>query len=43
MKLKQKTLVAMAADQGEGFDHHRKPTKRDRFLATMDVYPLRKH
>ena len=33
--MKQKTL-AMAADQGEGFEHYRKPTKRDAFLATME-------
>ena len=32
--MKQQTL-AMAADQGEGFEHYRKPTKRDAFLATM--------
>lgn len=33
--MKQQTL-AMAADQGEGFDHYRKPTRRDVFLATME-------
>ena len=33
--MKQQTL-AMAVDPGVGFDHHRKPTKRDRFLAAMD-------
>ena len=35
MKMKQQTL-AMAADQGEGFEQYRKLTKRDTFLATMD-------
>ena len=35
MNVKQQTL-AMAADQGEGFEHYRKPTKRDAFLATME-------
>lgn len=33
--MKQQTL-AMAADQGEGFERHRKQTKRDTFLATME-------
>ena len=33
--MKQQTL-AMAADQGEGFEPYRKPTKRDTFLATME-------
>lgn len=33
--MKQQTL-AMAADQGEGFDHYRKPTRRDVFLSTME-------
>jgi IS5 family transposase len=33
--MKQQTL-AVAADQGAGFERHRKPTKRDVFLATMD-------
>jgi IS5 family transposase len=33
--MKQQTL-AMAADQGEGFERHRKQTKRDAFLATME-------
>ena len=31
----QKTL-AMAADQGAGFEQYRRPTKRDVFLATME-------
>lgn len=31
----QQTL-AMAADQGAGFERYRKPTKRDEFLATMN-------
>jgi IS5 family transposase len=31
----QQTL-AMAADQGAGFEQHRKPTRRDEFLATMN-------
>ena len=26
----------MAADQGEGFEHYRKPTMRNAFLATME-------
>jgi IS5 family transposase len=34
-RMKQQTL-AMAADRNEAFEQHRKPTKRDRFLATMD-------
>ena len=33
--MKQQTL-AMAADQGEGFERFRKPTRRDEFLATME-------
>ena len=33
--MKQQTL-AMAADQGDGFEQYRRPTKRDTFLATMD-------
>jgi len=33
--MKQQTL-AMAADQDEGFEPYRKPTKRDTFLATME-------
>lgn len=32
--MKQQTL-AMAADQGQGFEQYRKPTRRDTFLATM--------
>ncbi|MFZ3287570.1 MAG: IS5 family transposase [Telluria sp.] len=32
--MKQRTL-AMAADQGAGFERHRKPTRRDVFLDTM--------
>ena len=33
--MKQETL-AMAADQGAGFEQHRKPTRRDVFLETMN-------
>jgi IS5 family transposase len=33
--MKQQTL-AMAADQGDGFERYRRATKRDVFLATMD-------
>ena len=33
--MKQQTL-AMAADQGQGFEQYRKPTRRDTFLATME-------
>jgi IS5 family transposase len=33
--MKQQTL-AVAADQGEGFERYRKPTKRDTFVATME-------
>lgn len=33
--MKQQTL-AMAADQGDGFEPYRKQTKRDTFLATME-------
>jgi len=33
--MKQQTL-AMAADQGAGFEQHRKPTRRDVFLDTMN-------
>ena len=33
--MKQQTL-AMAADQSDEFEHYRKPTKRDAFLATME-------
>ena len=35
VKMKQQTL-AMAADQGDGYEPHRKLTKRDTFLATME-------
>ena len=39
--MKQQTL-AMAADQGDGFEQYRRPTKRDAFLATMDeIVPWR--
>ena len=34
--MKQQTL-AMAADQGSGFEQHRKPTRRDEFLNTMEA------
>ena len=34
--MKQQTL-AMAADQSSGFENHRKPTRRDEFLKTMDA------
>ncbi len=33
--MKQQTL-AMAADQGEGFEQHRRATRRDVFLLTME-------
>lgn len=33
--MKQQTL-AMAADQGQGFEQYRKPTRRDTFLTTME-------
>ena len=33
--MKQQTLV-VAADQGAGYEQHRKPTRRDEFLATMN-------
>lgn len=33
--MKQQTL-AMAADEGSGFERHRKPTRRDEFLKLMD-------
>lgn len=37
--MQQKTL-AMAADQGAGFEQYRRPTKRDAFLKTMnDIVP----
>lgn len=35
MRMKQQTL-AMAADQGAGFEQFRRPTKRDVFLETME-------
>jgi hypothetical protein len=35
MRMKQQTL-AMAADQGAGFEQYRRPTKRDVFLETME-------
>jgi transposase, IS5 family len=34
--MKQKTL-AMAADEGAGFERYRKPTRRDEFLQTMNA------
>lgn len=34
--MKQQTL-AMAADQGSGFERYRKPTRRDEFLQTMEA------
>ena len=34
--MKQQTL-AIAADQGSGFEQYRKPTRRDEFLQTMDA------
>ena len=34
--MKQKTL-AVAADQGAGFERYRKPTRRDEFLQTMEA------
>lgn len=36
MVMKQQTL-AMAADAQSGFEQHRKPTRRDEFLKTMDA------
>jgi len=33
--MKQQTL-AMAADQGDGFEQYRRPTRRETFLATME-------
>ena len=36
MSMKQQTL-AMAADQGSGFEHYRKPTRRDEFVKTMQA------
>lgn len=35
VSMTQQTL-AMVAAQGEGFEHYRRPTKRDAFLATME-------
>jgi hypothetical protein len=35
MRMKQQTL-AIAADQGAGFEQYRRPTKRDVFLETME-------
>ena len=34
--MKQQTL-AMAADQGGGFEHYRRATRRDEFLETMNA------
>lgn len=34
--MKQQTL-AIAADQGSGFEQYRKPTRRDEFLQTMNA------
>ncbi len=34
-RMKQLTL-AMAADQGAGFEQHRRPTRREEFLATKN-------
>ena len=34
--MKQQTL-AMAADQGSGYEHYRKPTRREEFLKTMNA------
>ena len=34
--MKQQTL-AMAADQDSGFEHSRKPTRREEFLRTMET------
>jgi IS5 family transposase len=40
--MKQQTL-AMAADQGGGFERYRRATKRDVFLATMnEIAPWRR-
>ncbi len=36
MSMKQQTL-AMAADQGSGYEQYRKPTRRDEFLKTMEL------
>ena len=38
MSMKQQTLaMAMATDQSSGFEHYRKPTRREEFLKTMDA------
>ena len=37
--MKQRTLAA-AADQNSGFEQHRRPTRRDMFLATMEQIVL---
>jgi IS5 family transposase len=34
--MKQQTL-AMAANQGAGYEHYRNPTRRDEFLKTMNA------
>ncbi len=34
--MKQQKTLAMAADQGAGFEKHRKPTRRDEFLDLMN-------
>lgn len=34
--MKQQTL-AIAADQGAGYEHYRKPTRREEFLKTMNA------
>ncbi|MGC8807101.1 MAG: hypothetical protein ACP5QB_06070, partial [Thiomonas sp.] len=34
--MKTQQTLAMAADQGAGFEQYRRPTKRDVFLATME-------
>ena len=36
MLMKQQTL-AMAVDQSSGFEHYRKPTRREDFLTTMEA------
>ena len=36
MLMKQQTL-AIAADQSSGFEHYRKPTRREEFLTTMEA------
>jgi IS5 family transposase len=32
----KKQTLAIAADQGDGFERYRKPTRRDAFLSTME-------